>query len=166
MTPIHLYIAKEEEVLRMQVFRYTTSQKTYEIKLTKLTLPLLSTLLAGKVQLEEPNSITFSTKESSKFKFLEMMSVPSPQDGLMWCGCDLRICSNQFEWRWRGTRESLAKLMTQGLDFNYTVRVGVGEIAAFVSDVGTVLVKVLAVESGPDYGSPRTSVKIKYSVRA
>ncbi len=54
----------------------------------------------------------------------------------------------------------------RALDFNYTVRVGVGEIAAFVSDVGTVLVKVLAVESGPDYGSPRTSVKIKYSVRA
>ena len=51
------------------------------------------------------------------------------------------------------------------LDINYTARVGVGEIAAFVSEVGTVLVKVLAVESGPDYGSLRTSVKIQYSVR-
>jgi diaminohydroxyphosphoribosylaminopyrimidine deaminase/5-amino-6-(5-phosphoribosylamino)uracil reductase len=53
----------------------------------------------------------------------------------------------------------------RALDFNYTVRVGVGEIAAFVSDVGCALVKVLEVESGPDYGSPRTSVKIQYEVR-
>jgi diaminohydroxyphosphoribosylaminopyrimidine deaminase / 5-amino-6-(5-phosphoribosylamino)uracil reductase len=51
------------------------------------------------------------------------------------------------------------------LDFNHTVRVSIGEIATFVSEVGAVLVKILAVESGPDYGSPRTSVKIQYSVR-
>lgn len=53
----------------------------------------------------------------------------------------------------------------RALDFNYTVRVGVGEIAAFVSDIGCALVRVLQVESGPDYGSPRTSVKIQYEVR-
>lgn len=53
----------------------------------------------------------------------------------------------------------------RALDFNYTVRVGKGEIAAFVSDVGCTLVKVIEVESGPDYGAPRTSVKIQYEVR-
>lgn len=53
----------------------------------------------------------------------------------------------------------------KALDFNYSVRVGVGEIVAFVSEVGAVLVKVQAVESGPDYGSPRTLVKIQYVVR-
>lgn len=53
----------------------------------------------------------------------------------------------------------------RALDFNYTVRVAVGEIAAFVSPTGCALVKILEVESGPDYGAPRTSVKIQYEIR-
>jgi diaminohydroxyphosphoribosylaminopyrimidine deaminase / 5-amino-6-(5-phosphoribosylamino)uracil reductase len=52
------------------------------------------------------------------------------------------------------------------LDFSYTVAVNVGEIAAFVSDVGSVLVKVLEVEAGATAGATQKFVKIKYEVRA
>lgn len=53
----------------------------------------------------------------------------------------------------------------RALDFNYTIRVGTGEIAAFVSDFGCALVKVLEVESGAEYGALRTSVKIQFETR-
>lgn len=52
------------------------------------------------------------------------------------------------------------------LDFTYTVPVQVGEIAAFVSDIGAVLVKVLEVEAGPTDGAAQRFVKIEYQVRA
>jgi len=53
----------------------------------------------------------------------------------------------------------------RALDFNHSVRVEKGKIAAFVSAEGCVLAKVIEVESGPRYGSPRTSLKIRYEVR-
>lgn len=54
----------------------------------------------------------------------------------------------------------------QALDFDYSVRIGTGEIAVFVGEPGAVLVKVIEVHSGPNYGSNRTSLKIKFEVRA
>jgi diaminohydroxyphosphoribosylaminopyrimidine deaminase/5-amino-6-(5-phosphoribosylamino)uracil reductase len=53
----------------------------------------------------------------------------------------------------------------RALDFNYTVQIRVGEIAAFVQDTGVALVKVMEVHSGPTYGSDHTSVKIQYEIR-
>ena len=54
----------------------------------------------------------------------------------------------------------------KAFNFSYTTRVGVGEIAVFVSDTGVALVKVVEVHSGPEYGSDHISVKIEYNVRA
>jgi len=54
----------------------------------------------------------------------------------------------------------------RAFDFSYTVPVEVGEIAVFVCDTGAALVKVTEVNSGPDYGSDHTSVKIEYEIRA
>jgi diaminohydroxyphosphoribosylaminopyrimidine deaminase/5-amino-6-(5-phosphoribosylamino)uracil reductase len=51
------------------------------------------------------------------------------------------------------------------LDFNHSIRVEEGEIAAFVGPTGCALVKVLEVHSGPRYGSDHTSVKIQFEVR-
>jgi diaminohydroxyphosphoribosylaminopyrimidine deaminase/5-amino-6-(5-phosphoribosylamino)uracil reductase len=53
----------------------------------------------------------------------------------------------------------------RALSFNYTVAVKVGEITVFVTESGAALVKVLAVQSGPEYGSSSTLVKIQYEVR-
>lgn len=50
-------------------------------------------------------------------------------------------------------------------DFSYSVLVAEGEIAVFVGKTGCVLVKVIEVHSGPDYGSDYTSVRIQYEVR-
>lgn len=54
----------------------------------------------------------------------------------------------------------------RALDFTYTVPVSVGEIAVFVSDVGSVLVKVLEVDAGGASGAAQRFVKIQYEVRA
>jgi diaminohydroxyphosphoribosylaminopyrimidine deaminase/5-amino-6-(5-phosphoribosylamino)uracil reductase len=54
----------------------------------------------------------------------------------------------------------------RAFDFNYTVPVRVGEIAVFVIESGAALVKVLAVESGPDFGSAHTFLKIQYEIRS
>jgi diaminohydroxyphosphoribosylaminopyrimidine deaminase / 5-amino-6-(5-phosphoribosylamino)uracil reductase len=52
------------------------------------------------------------------------------------------------------------------LDFTYTVPVNVGEIAVFVSDVGSVLVKVLEVSAGGASGAAQRFLRIQYEVRA
>jgi diaminohydroxyphosphoribosylaminopyrimidine deaminase / 5-amino-6-(5-phosphoribosylamino)uracil reductase len=51
------------------------------------------------------------------------------------------------------------------LDGDYHTAVNVGEIAVFVGDTASVLVKVVEVHSGPDYGSDHTSVKVEFEVR-
>lgn len=51
------------------------------------------------------------------------------------------------------------------LELKSSTRVGVGEIAIFRTSGGCALVKVLSVESGLDYGSENTLVKIKYQIR-
>ncbi len=51
-------------------------------------------------------------------------------------------------------------------DFSHTVPVNVGEMAVFVSDVGSVLVKVVEVETGTTSGAAQRFVKIQYEVRA
>lgn len=53
----------------------------------------------------------------------------------------------------------------QALDFTYTVPVNVGEIAAFVSPVGAILVKVIEVEAGSTNGAAQRFLKIQYQAR-
>ncbi len=52
------------------------------------------------------------------------------------------------------------------LDFNYTVPAEEGEIAVFLSEDGSVLVKVEAVNAGEQKGASQRFVKIKFEVRA
>lgn len=51
------------------------------------------------------------------------------------------------------------------LDLNTSIRVEEGQIIAFISNTGCVLVKVLEVHSGPRFGSDHTSLKFQYEVR-
>jgi diaminohydroxyphosphoribosylaminopyrimidine deaminase/5-amino-6-(5-phosphoribosylamino)uracil reductase len=53
----------------------------------------------------------------------------------------------------------------KALSFSYTVPVEVGEIAAFVSPNGSVLVQIKEIEAGPSGGAAARFVKIKYQVR-
>lgn len=87
-----------------------------------------------------------------------------------WSRCGVRsIYANAYY----GERVALVKYATdfsqiddpKSYSFCNNVKVSEGEIVAFVSDIGCVLVKVEKVESGPEYGSLDTIVKIKYQVR-
>ena len=51
-------------------------------------------------------------------------------------------------------------------DFNYYAIINVGEIAVFVNELGAVLVKVIEVHGGAEYGGSHTSIKIKFEVRS
>ena len=50
-------------------------------------------------------------------------------------------------------------------DFDYYASIKVGEIAVFVNESGAVLVKIIEVHGGTDYGASHTSIKIKFEVR-